>query len=398
MKMKLAWHLVIGLLTAALFGAVCSPERRLTLCLHVYVPCANYMPWAKEAWMHMLESYFHFERWLSPSQFEETYELPEIKAEEYTPEKLRHLSQDGRLPVVIRGLVREASACHEAGKPEWVRRYGNFTVMSMTLGKGLHYNDSEVKVTGDTNFSEYVAGIQRGETGRYDAGMDTMLSQYPEIYPSLGLDALQFDALQIAGCRSLSLLVNGQGEGLKWHMANHPNLVSVYHGTKVWELINYRFSIFLGPTIPAGIGSWGYLPANHETIDRIYPFLPKALVKLKAGDSLFNPPWSWHRVSNEGDATTKLVVMSACRWSDVRTTIRLSSALELYKSLGWPAWVHPSMPLWVRWVPLFRILQDGLREIMGSIPSFGETGYDTDCFSSKREACAEVIRSHGFKH
>jgi len=394
MKMKLAWHLAVGLLTAAILMAVSSSERRLTLCLHMYVPCANYMPWATEAWMNMLERYFHFERWLSPSQFQETYQLPEIKAEEYTPEQLRRLSQDGRFPVVIRGLVQKAPACQEAGNPEWVRRYGNFTVMAMNLGKGLHYNDSEVKISEDTNFSEYVAGLQRGETGRYDAGMDTMLSTFPEIFPSLGLDVLQLKK----GCRSLSLLVNGPGDGLKWHMANHPNLVSVYHGTKVWELINYRFSIFLGPTIPKGIGSWGYLPANHEVIDRIYTFLPKATVHLKPGDSLFNPPWSWHRVSNLGDAETNLIIMSACRWSDVRTTVGLSPALELYKSLGWPAWVHPSLPLWVRWAPFFRILQDGVREVMGSIPSFGETGYDTDCFSSKREACAEVIKSHGFKH
>ncbi|CAL1141154.1 unnamed protein product, partial [Cladocopium goreaui] len=35
--------------------------------------------------------------------------------------------------------------------------------------------------------------------------------------------------------------------------------------------------------------------------------------------------------------------MSACRWTDVGTVVWLSSALELYKSLGWEAFLHPKM-------------------------------------------------------
>ena len=87
--------------------------------------------------------------------------------------------------------------------------------------------------------------------------------------------------------------------------------------------------------------------------------------------------------------------MSSCRWSDVGTAVRLSSALELHKSLGWEAFLHPSMSLWLRWVPFFRVLQDGFRESFSLLPSFGEAGYHEDCFSSKAKACEAVAKKTG---
>ena len=81
------------------------------------------------------------------------------------------------------------------------------------------------------------------------------------------------------------------------------------------------------------------------------------------GDSLYNPAWSWHNIKkNTADEETKLVVMSACRWTDVHQTFWLAPALELYKSLGMEAFLHPSVPLWLRWIPFFRVGQDSFRQ------------------------------------
>ena len=117
---------------------------------------------------------------------------------------------------------------------------------------------------------------------------------------------------------------------------------------------------------------------------------PKTTVVLRLWDFLYNPPWSWHRVTNKADKETKLVVMSSCRWSDVGTALCLSSGLELYKSLGWGAFLHPSAPLWLQWVPFFRVVQDGFREYFSLMPSFGDASYNEDCFSSKAEGCNKV--------
>ena len=46
----------------------------------------------------------------------------------------------------------------------------------------------------------------------------------------------------------------------------------------------------------------GYIRGNRQRQD----LLPKTTVILEPGDSLYNPPWAWHRVKNTADAQTKL--------------------------------------------------------------------------------------------
>ena len=64
-------------------------------------------------------------------------------------------------------------------------------------------------------------------------------------------------------------MVNGDGEGLKFHNENHPNFVSTYHGKKTWDIISYKFSVFLGPKLPPGSMSFGYLTTPHRIVDRM---------------------------------------------------------------------------------------------------------------------------------
>ena len=51
-------------------------------------------------------------------------------------------------------------------------------------------------------FRDYVEDIQQGKAG-YALGFDEMLTRYPEIYPSLGLEQLQA-GLGMNGCLKMS--------------------------------------------------------------------------------------------------------------------------------------------------------------------------------------------------
>ena len=354
----------------------------MVLLLHLWLPCIRLLP-CQDTLFVLLKNYLHFERAWNPSNFEPE-QIPEIHGDEYSLQKLLALSDNGKKPVIVRGFMNSSKAFSEAGRPEWVQKYQDFNLVEVFLNPGEHWdhNKSSIKWV---RFPAYVEKIQQ-DVGGYAFGMDEMLIRYPEIYDSLDLQKLQ------VGCRSLSLQVNGQGEGLKYHIENHPNFVHCYHGSKTWEIINYRFSIFFAPRLPSGSLSFGYYPSVTEMME----WLPKSTIVLNPGDSLYNPPWSWHKVRNTADKETKLVVAAACRWSDVSTAVRLSSALELHKSFGWEAFLHPSMPLWLRWVPFFRVLQDGFRESFSLLPSFGEAGYHEDCFSSKAKACEAVLKKTGF--
>ena len=257
----------------------------MVLLLHLRLPCIRFLP-CQDTLLVLLKNYLHFERAWNPSSFAPE-QIPEIHGDGYSLQRLLVLSDNGKKPVIVR-LMNSSKAFSEAGK-----------------------TDGELPGICGQNPARYVGG--------YALGMDEMLTKYPEIYDSLDLNKLQ------VGCRSLSLRVNGQGEGLKYHMENHPNLAHTYHGSKTWGIISYKFSIFLAPKRSRGSVGFGYLPTSDASVTEIMEWLPKSTIVLNPGDSFYNPPWSWHKVKNTADKERKLVVMSSCRWSDVSTGVRLSS-------------------------------------------------------------------------
>ena len=232
--------------------------------------------------MGLLQVYFHFERTWSPKTFEAD-EVPEIRAEEYSLEKLHSVSEGGRKPVLIRGFVNGTKAFREAGRAPWVERYKDFNVLEFFTNKGNHYKNNETSFK-TLSFQEYVQDIQEGKGG-YGLGFDEMLTRYPELYDSLGLEQIQ------QKCRSVSLMVNGGGEGLKFHNENHPNFVSAYHGSKTWEIISVRFSVFLGPLQPPGSMSFGYLTTPHEILEAMFQLIPKSEVVLEPGQKQKGTGW-----------------------------------------------------------------------------------------------------------
>ena len=182
----------------------------MVLALHIWLPCMRFLPSSQEALLILLQKYLHLERTWNPSSFEPDH-IPEIDGVDYTFQKVQTLSENGRKPVIIRGLMNRSKACKEAGRPEWVQKYKDFNVLEIFMNSGRHWNNESFMKT--VSFQEYVEDIQRGEGG-YALGFDEMLTRYPQIHESLGLEQLE------VGCRSLSLQVNGGGEGLKHHMAN----------------------------------------------------------------------------------------------------------------------------------------------------------------------------------
>ncbi|CAK9086563.1 unnamed protein product [Durusdinium trenchii] len=194
-------------------------------------------------------------------------------------------------------------------------------------------------------------------------------------------------------CRTLAMFINGKGEGLQWHNANHFNIVMEYHGTKVWQLLDPKYTLFVAPEYSWDPYATGFVAKSPRST---FEKLPTFQVTLNPGDVLLNPVWSWHRVRNDADRATGLVAMGSCRFSESVKALGVP-ALEFHRSFGQVMWVNPKLPSWVRWVPFFRVVQDGLSLAFDWHPSFGTAGYEKDCFSSKRKACDEHYAAYGWR-
>eukprot|EP00913_Durusdinium_trenchii_P035833 g33531.t1 len=280
-KALLAAFTVLALSSLAIF------EIRVNVLLILYMPLVSGQFFEFEWLLPWLDSYLDLEIWWNPENFQ-AYDLQEIAAEDFT----------------------NTSAAPASFAPESGSKHMQIFSSTRSLPK--------------RSTREY----------RYAAGLDELITRYPEIPSAMGLEKLG----GAPSCRTLAMFINGKGEGLQWHNANHFNIVMEYHGTKVWQLLDPKYTLFVAPE---------------------YSWDPYATGFVAKSDVLLNPVWSWHRVRNDADRATGLVAMGSCRFSESVKALGVP-ALEFHRSFGQVMWVNPKLPSWVRWVPFFRVVQDGL--------------------------------------
>lgn len=98
----------LPVLLVILLGYVFMAEYRMLVLLHVWLPCLRFVPSLEADLLGLLESYLYFELAWSPSGFRPE-ELLEISADDYSGlQQLERLSQWGRSPVIIRGLMNNS--------------------------------------------------------------------------------------------------------------------------------------------------------------------------------------------------------------------------------------------------------------------------------------------------
>lgn len=356
-------------------------EFRVNVLLVLYMAVVQCRLVPAQSFVPLLDSYLDLEKWWSPQNFE-GYQVPEIEAKDWSWDAYLKASKGRRLVTVVRGLMSNTSAYKEFCSSDWIQEHGDFQLTEAIARDTYRFAYDYQTV----NFSSYIRDIQHGRH-RYSNGLDEMLVRYPDIVEAMSLNRLQSPH----GCRALAIFINGNGTGFQWHNANHFNMVMQYHGVKTWQLLDPKYSLFAAPVLskdPYGTGFFAESPKT--TFDK----LPTFEVRLSPGDVLLNPVWSWHRVRNEADPDTNLVAMASCRFSESYKALT-APALEFARSFKNPLWVSTKVPLFVRFIPFFRILQDGVGMAFDLFPTWGKPGYEIDCFSSKKQACDDQIELRG---
>ena len=362
-------------------------EFRVNALLMVYILLVNghWEVLKVDTLLPLLDKYLDFEIWLNPKNFV-GYEVPELQAEDFSWDEFMRVSKNRRRVTVVRGLMNNTRASKEFCSKDWVRAHGDFSLVEVLPKKDEYKYDYTYNTV---NFSQYIQDIQSGNH-RYSNGLDEMLLRYPDLVESMELKRLQSPF----GCRAVAIFVNGKGKGLRWHNANHFNMVMEYHGKKIWQLLDGKYSLFTAPGMAMDPYATGFTANSPKSM---FDKLPTFEVELNPGDVLFNPVWSWHTVRNEADPNTNLVAMGSCRFSEWDKALTTAPALELGRSWGHPMWVSSKLPPWVMWIPFFRVLQDGIGVAYDLFPMWGQAGYEVDCFSSKTKACDHHYETLGVK-
>ena len=324
-----------------------------------------------------------------PSLFENV-DVVEITAEQYgnSWENLKKYSNNLRSAVVVRGIFKDSKAVREFGTNEWVDTYNNFSVKSIKKARDPNKYDYELQ---DETFTDFVAGIRRGEY-KYGYGLDEIYTTYPELVSDLEIERFgRHDGQDYHFCSSITLFMSGTAKGLRWHNADHANFGFMIQGSKDFHLINPKYSMFMGPDgnrDPYSTGFAARSPMN--IIDQI----PQNTVRIHAGDAIFLPPWWWHAVETYGDDETGFAMLNTCRFGAIGASVKNNAVLELFRHAGFINWLHPKVPIIFRFVPYFRVLQDGIREYFNWMPRWDSM----DCYSSKKKACESYFKSVGWEY
>jgi len=216
---------------------------------------------------------------------------PAIDAKDYTPEKMKILSNNYRLPVVIKGLFAESVAGRTWTQPWFAENYGKQTVI---------YHDLEFPIQGitssfqrqhlPTSLAEYIRNVSDG--GHRVLGNDHyMLLDHPKLIEHLELQRwISFDEMPILPL-SLRLFMGGIDTGVGWHAATSHNLFIEVKGKKLfkWFPPNTTSLADLHPTLSNKLPAIEHCPGHYYN-----PALETWEYVLDDGDAAFTPAWVWH--------------------------------------------------------------------------------------------------------
>lgn len=253
-------------------------------------------------------------------------------------------SHNYRRPVVIRGFGAQCAAVRSWTVESLSERLPAepCTVVEMD-SEALKAAHASRRLLHSMPFSEFVRRMRDGEP-LYLHNSTHFAAQDSGLVDDLGLERIQeaftdptssWDELF-----STNLFVGGEQVFSNLHCAPGGNFFLQIGGRKTWTLVDPDLSPYLFPIISrpfnhclSAFGSYH----RYSTAGEECPIagIPRLQVVLEPGDMLYNPPWWWHEVHNEGITIGCAIrhVPSPLSRSPTWSNHRLFSALSVYPQL-----------------------------------------------------------------
>lgn len=243
--------------------------------------------------------------------------IPEIAAADYSYEKLREVSQNFRVPVVIRGLFSETAAVKKWAKKGYLTsKIGKHRIPIMRKGNPYEQEDRYMGTVTEgvqeiynnptsltTLFFPVLSRFQYNtseieNTRRLEEDVQNLIRE------DLNVDSLIWDGFSTEKHKhfhSMQMVI-GRGAqpgknytGLAWHSEPGRNWFVQVHGSKRWHFLAPKHSPLL---LPNRESLNAIATSDMYKMEELHHRLPMRYVELKAGDVLCNPDWEWHHTRN----------------------------------------------------------------------------------------------------
>lgn len=84
--------------------------------------------------------------------------------------------------------------------------------------------------------------------------------------------------------------------GSDWHTAIGNNYFVQVAGRKLWHFVEPKYSAYMHPLKGGMFNMW----TGNKHMSTLQRHIPTRSVILEEGDMLYNPDWTWHKVTNYG--------------------------------------------------------------------------------------------------
>jgi len=256
-----------------------------------------------------------------------------VDASEFSVSRLREMSHNFQRPVVVRGLFADVPAV-KRWSPEFFAEQAGDTVVQVV--------DQQSDTVHDMRLRDFL----EGHDGLYLKFWPELFRAHPQFVDDLAFDRVFPEWIGGPGSRFNPFTAEffmGRGvdaergiAGTPLHCAPHANLFVEIYGRKTWTLIDPKHTLLLRPVLQETYGVSALTPSQLAERE-----LPRYSVTLEPGDALFNPPWFWHQVQNDGFcigiASRDVMVRANFRQNAVFSTLRpwFTVLAGLNRFTGW---------------------------------------------------------------
>jgi len=247
--------------------------------------------------------------------------MPEYDWKKGSPEEFYQTFVKKPHPVVLRGFMKNTKLLKELGWDAVLSKYGDTDVM--LTKSNVDGTPGKLREVDNPNV--------------YLHNSEVLFNKYPYL-----LDLFEFERLEPylkmkAGYSQI--FVGRYGTGSPFHNAGVHNMFYMVEGRKKWYFVDPCDSYLNYPLFVAGkaaaIGQCLYPDEYHQKAFPLFKYCPAYVTVLEPGDVLYNPPWWWHGIRNETEATVGI----ASRWhTDGIAGHKLTMTEEDYDAHRFASW------------------------------------------------------------
>ncbi len=233
--------------------------------------------------------------------------LPSYPADEMTPERFQSLLKDRHaLPIVIRGLVRDAEAVKKWDHEFLMNSYGNVEITALQFAEDGSYQAAGEEGSGTLTLAEIIrAQLGGNKTESYYVNNSSQIfADYPELLDEVGGGKV-LDLFRGHSVNTFSQLFVGNVKtwGTNWHQGNDLSAALMIRGVKRWTFIDPRMVYILRPFLNGPNGMLTKAEVRHSLDFQViqnplYAYMPKFLVDIEPGDALIFTKYWPHAVVN----------------------------------------------------------------------------------------------------